>query len=130
MSVKIARMQSGEDVIADVKEVRASDDHTLPLAYQFTQPYSVVIEQPADKMFEFQGEETVPDEMDLSDVQIKLYPWSPLTVGNNIVSVMSVVSLGDPHENVSESYKAILKSHKPAGMSVYFDEEDATARDL
>ena len=75
MSVKIARMRSGEDVIADVKEVRASEDHTLPLAYQFTQPYSVVIEQPADKMFDFQGEETVPDEMDLSDVQIKLYPW-------------------------------------------------------
>jgi hypothetical protein len=123
-------MQSGEDVIADIREVRASEDHTLPLAYQFNQPYSVVIEQPADKMFDFQGEETVPDEMDLADVQIKLFPWSPLTVGSNIVSVVSVVSLGDPHENVVESYKAILKSHKPAGMSVYFDEQDATARDL
>lgn len=129
MSVKVVRMQSGEDVIADVKEVRASDESAVPLAYQFTQPYSVVIEQPADKMFDFQGEESDPDEMDLTDVQIKLFPWSPLTIGNNIVSVVSVVSIGDPHENVESSYYAILGKHKPAGMSVYFDEEDDTARD-
>ena len=130
MSVKVVRMQSGEDVIADVKEVRASDESAVPLAYPFTQPYSVVLEQPADQMFEFQGEETAPDEMDLSNVQVKLFPWSPLTVGNSIVSVVSVVSIGDPHENIEESYYKILGKHKPAGMSVYFDEEDNSAREL
>ena len=35
MTVKIARMQSGEDVIADIKEVRESPEATKALAYDF-----------------------------------------------------------------------------------------------
>ena len=131
MTVKIARMQSGEDVIADIKEVRASEESVAPLAYQFTQPYSLVIQQPQEKLFEFEGEELEEDEMDLSDVEITLYPWSPLTVGNSIVSVISVVSLGTPHDNVLESYQAALKKFQPKDpMTVYIDTEDEEMRQI
>ena len=33
MTIKIARMQNGEDVVANVKEVRANETDTQALAY-------------------------------------------------------------------------------------------------
>ena len=131
MSVKIARMQSGEDVIADIKEVRADVDAAVPLAYEFVQAYSVVIEQP-EQQVTFLAEEGEPEpdqEIDLANVQLRLYPWSPLTIGRNIVTINSVVSISDPHENVRDMYHKTLKKHKPLEMSVYFDEVDENARD-
>lgn len=131
MSVKIARMQSGEDVIADIKEVRADVDTAVPIAYEFVQAYSVMIEQPTEQYtFLVEHGETEPSqEVDLKDVQLRLYPWSPLTTGRNIVTINSVVSISDPHENVLDVYHKTLKKYKPAAMSVYFDEVDDHARD-
>ena len=44
MSVKIARLKSGEDVIADVKEVSAKDDpNKVAVAFQFEEPYTVML---------------------------------------------------------------------------------------
>lgn len=131
MSVKIARMQSGEDVIADIKEVRADATTAVPLAYEFVQAYSVMIEQPSDQVtfLAEEGEAEPAQEVDLANVQLRLYPWSPLTTGRNIVTINSVVSISDPHENVMDIYHKTLKKYKPAAMSVYFDEVDDHARD-
>jgi len=131
MSVKIARMQNGEDVIAEIKEVRATADSAVPIAYEFVQPYSILIERPSQE-YSFlveEGEVEPSEEIDLKDVQLRLYPWSPLTTGRSIVTINSVVSLSDAHQNVLDAYHKTLKKYKPAAMSVYFDEIDDHARD-
>ena len=42
MSARVVRMINGEDVIADVKEVRESNDGPA-LAYKLTQPYTCLL---------------------------------------------------------------------------------------
>ena len=45
MSVKVARMANGEDVIADIKEVRNSEgDDARVLAYEFIDSFSIQLE--------------------------------------------------------------------------------------
>ena len=131
MSIKIARMQSGEDVIADIKEVRADANTANPIAYEFVQAYSVLIEQPSYQVtfLAEEGESEPAQEIDLANVQLRLFPWSPLTTGRNIVTINSVVSISDPHQNVMDIYHKTLQKYKPASMSVYFDEVDDHARD-
>ena len=51
MSARVVRMLNGEDVIADVKEVREKNDGPA-LAYKLTQPYTVTIQQPPEVTFE------------------------------------------------------------------------------
>ena len=60
MSARVVRMINGEDVIADVKEVRESNDGPA-LAYKLTQPYTVTIQQPPEVTFETDAETAITD---------------------------------------------------------------------
>ena len=124
MSVKVARMQNGEDVIADIKEVRADSDSPHPIAYEFVHAFTVIIQESEESkqpQFLVEGQVAPVQEIDLANSQLKLYPWSPLTLGRNIVTINSVVSIGDPHKNVLKIYEETLEKLKPINMSVYQD---------
>lgn len=124
MSVKVARMQNGEDVIADIKEVRAQADAPQPIAYEFVNAFSVIIQESEESkapQYLIEGQVTPVQEIDLANSQLKLYPWSPLTLGRNIVTINSVVSLGDPHKNVLKVYSDALEKLRPTNMSIYQD---------
>jgi len=63
MSVKIARLKSGEDVIADVKEVSAKDDpNKVAVAFQFEEPYTVILEDSEEMEMAMWGEGLIGDE--------------------------------------------------------------------
>ena len=116
--IKIARMQSGEDVVADVKEIRANESDTRALAYEFDNAFTVTLLQSSSNMFDdvqtdqYQDEEP-PDPLDqLSDLRLQFFPWAPLTNGRNIVTLYSVVSMSDPHQNVMEGYHNALEKFK------------------
>ena len=75
MSARVVRMINGEDVIADVKEVRESNDGPA-LAYKLTQPYTVTIQQPPEVTFETDAETAITDFTQL-DVEFTVYvPFS------------------------------------------------------
>ena len=117
MTIKIARMQNGEDVIANVKEVRANETDTQALAYEFENPFTVTLLQSTTEMFDGQQDDvygdTPPDPMDsLSDLRLQFFPWSPLSKGRNIVTLYSVVAMADPHTNVLEGYHNALEKFK------------------
>ena len=57
MTIKIARMQNGEDVVANVKEVRANETDTQALAYEFENPFTVTLLQSATDMIDGQQHE-------------------------------------------------------------------------
>jgi len=117
MTIKIARMQNGEDVVANVKEVRANETDTQALAYEFENPFTVTLLQSATEMFDGQQDDVYgdapPDPMDsLSDLRLQFFPWSPLSKGRNIVTLYSVVAMSDPHVNVMEGYHTALEKFK------------------
>ena len=114
--IKIARMQNGEDVVADVKEIRANETDTQALAYEFENAFTVSLLQSSNDMFHgadsYQDEEP-PDPLDsLSHLRLQFFPWSPLSTGRNVVTLFSVVSMSDPHQNVLEGYHNALEKLK------------------
>ena len=65
MTVKIARMQNGEDVVADIKEIRPEEGKSA-IAYEFLNAFTVQIIRDTEDMFR----ETEEDPMDLSLIHI------------------------------------------------------------
>ena len=106
MSVKVVRMQNGEDVVADVKEIRPEEGKSA-IAYEFLGAMAVQILRSTEDMFE---EKT--DMESLGDIQLEFFPWSPLATGRNIVTLYSVVAISDPHVNVIEGWQQALEKYK------------------
>ena len=106
MSVKVVRMQNGEDVVADVKEIRPEEGKSA-IAYEFLDAMAVQILRSTEDMFE---EKT--DMESLGDIQLEFFPWSPLSTGRNIVTLYSVVAIADPHSNVVEGWKTAIEKYK------------------
>jgi len=107
MTVRIARLRSGEDVIADIREVtKKDDDQERALAFQFIFPYNVDIQ---DK-FAFLAEGTTEESEALAQPSIILYPWMPLSAQKEIfVRLDEVVSIYDAHSAVTEKYYELLE---------------------
>ena len=107
MTVRIARLRSGEDVIADIREVTKKDDEQeRALAFQFIYPYNVDIQ---DK-FAFLAEGTTEESEALAQPSIILYPWMPLSAQKEIfVRLDEVVSIYDAHSAVSDKYYELLE---------------------
>ena len=108
MSVKVVRMQNGEDVIADVKEIRPESGKSA-IAYEFLDAFVVTILRSTEDMFS-EEVETPMDE--LGEIQLEFFPWSPLGTGRNIVTLYSVVSISDPHTNVIEGWQQAIEKYK------------------
>ena len=129
MSIKIARMVNGEDVVADIKEVRnaPSKDYTSNpedlrvLAYEFKDAFSIQLEMnEKDFLVEEEGNGDNP----LKDIRMRFYPYFPLTVGSNFNSLHHVVSIADPHHEALKRYEQALttiKNSKPQKDDVKVD---------
>jgi|TARA_B100001093_G_scaffold143592_1_gene136155 hypothetical protein len=99
-------MQNGEDVVADVKEIRPEEGKSA-IAYEFINAMAVQILRSTEDMFE---EKT--DMESLGDIQLEFFPWSPLAIGRNIVTLYSVVAISDPHNNVIEGWQQAIEKYK------------------
>ena len=108
MSVKVVRMQNGEDIVADVKEIRPESGKSA-IAYEFIDAMSVQILRSTEDMFS-EEVETPMDE--LGEIQLEFFPWSPLATGRNIVTLYSVVAISDPHSNVIDGWKQAIEKYK------------------
>ena len=108
MSVKVVRMQNGEDIVADVKEIRPESGKSA-IAYEFIDAMSVQILRSTEDMFD----ETKSQDMEsLGDIKLEFFPWSPLATGRNIVTLYSVVAISDPHSNVIEGWQQSIEKYK------------------
>ena len=108
MSVKVVRMQNGEDIVADVKEIRPESGKSA-IAYEFLDAMVVTILRSTEDMFD----ETKSQDMEsLGDIKLEFFPWSPLATGRNIVTLYSVVAISDPHSNVIEGWQQAIEKYK------------------
>lgn len=94
MSVQIALLKSGEEVIADIKEFRDSDDNLV--SYLFSEPYCIKI----------QTREVLVEANDApSKHELIFYKWMGLSKDKDIVVNKDwIVCIADPHDSILESY--------------------------
>ena len=89
MTVKLALLKSGEDVIADWREIVLEGEDKVA-AYLACYPYSVKIK----------------DGEDSSKLALSYYPWMPLSKDTEIaVDPTWVVTLVDPVDEVKTNYE-------------------------
>ena len=104
MTVKLALLKSGEDVIADWHEIVGQDDNVI--AYLAKRPYTIKINQT-----------DVPSEDEPASIGLSYFPWMPLSKDTDIpIDPDWVVTLVDPVDQVKESYEekvnAIQRKHQ------------------
>jgi hypothetical protein len=96
MSVKIAVLKSGEDVIADIKEI-VEKETEKGISLLFENAYVVTVEKQNTM---FLTEETAPP-----SANIHFTPWMPLTRETKIMIPHDwVVTIVEPHEDILNSY--------------------------
>ena len=97
MSVKLAVLKSGEQVIADAKELVSKDEEKVR-GYLFTRPHKVVTAQP----LLLTEEETQND----SSLEVTLSPWIILSADKEVVVPTDwVVTVVEPLESVVKMYQ-------------------------
>ena len=109
MTVKLALLKSGEDVVADIKEMVVGEgDDSRVVGYVLTKPCGVTLNSKAIKV---DNEEEA--------YQIKIFPWCPLSKNTEIhISADWVVTLVDPIDKVKQMYETeVLKDATSKGSS-------------
>lgn len=97
MTIKVALLKSGEEIIAEIKEAFTKEDSEKFIGYQLEDPYQVIIEK---------YEVVDTDDSDgVSRAKIKFVPWLTLSKSKKILLPPDwVVTFYDPLETVEESY--------------------------
>ena len=93
MSIKVAVLQSGEQIIAGMKEIVSEDK---PIAYLFNQPHKIVLN----------NQIVLSESKDKSSVEVTLAKWILISDEDDIpVSVNQVVTLVEPVASVKKKYE-------------------------
>ena len=123
MSVKIARLKGGEDVIADIKEVSAKEDENkTAIAFMFRDPYTVILDDQSEIEMEMwgEGDEEMEEENEIlasnkeaieKNPNLILYPWAPLATNRDFyIRLEEVVTVYDPRGQVTEKYIELIEA--------------------
>ena len=116
MTVKLAILKSGEDIVADIKEMLVGEkDDAKVVGYYLNRPCGVSLNSKAIK---------IDDENE--SFELKLFPWCPLTKQEKIpIPSDWVVTIVEPIDKITEMYKKeVLRYGTSQGISV--DEQTDT----
>ena len=115
MTIKILVMKSGEDVIADVKEMMSKDEHVM--GYFLHRPCVVTLESRS----QMEGDDTVELDSEVkSEMKVRMYPWMPLSKESTIpLSTDWIVTMITPVDKV-------LKMYTEEVLPAYGKETDTT----
>ena len=94
MSIQLALLKSGEEVIADIKEYRDSDD--ILVSYLFKDPYTIKIK--ASQLL-------VEDDGSRPKHEAVYYKWMALSKDSDIIVNKDwIVCITDPLDSITKSY--------------------------
>ena len=107
MTIKLALLKSGEEVISDMTEMMSgSDGDGQVVGYFFRHPCRASLTTPDIQVDSKQENGRQP-------VSIKLFPWLPLSKDENIPVVADwVISIVEPQDKLMEMYKKALKTYE------------------
>lgn len=104
MSVRVVRMQNGEDVIADVKEMRNPEGQ--PIAYKLDFPYALTMKPTKELLFENS------EHVEMDEIDIEFQTYVPLSKNSYIyLPIPSVALIYEPHDNLLSKYKELLEDN-------------------
>ena len=104
MTIKLALLKSGEEVISDIGEM-VTDKKTV-VGYYFTNPCRAILTTPEIDVDEEQALYKKP-------VSIKLLPWLPLANEERIPVVAdSVISIVEPQPKLKELYTKACENYE------------------
>ena len=122
MAIKLAVLKSGEDVIADIREMMVGDEDTPDdkkkvVGYYFIKPCGVTLKNKAIDV-----NESADDSFEL-----KLFPWCPLAKNDAIpMSTEWVVTLVDPVDKLKEMYETEVLDKFKEVLKTREEEENAS----
>ena len=111
MTVKLAILKSGEDIIADIKEMIIGEgEDKKVVGYFLTRPCGVSLSNQILKT----------DGVDQDSYKLKLFPWCPLTKDNVIpLTADWVVTIVEPIDKLKQmNEKEVLPSGNSESASV------------
>ena len=114
MTVKLVMLKSGEDVVADVKEIKSNEE---VIGYYFENPLIIKLEQPDDSTLLTENNESSVKQY-LSKVNVTFYPWIPLSKNNTIpCSADWVVTIVEPIDKLKIQYQEQLNGKGESDQS-------------
>ena len=119
MTVKLVMLKSGEDIIADVKEIKSEED---VVGYFFHDPLIVKMYSPEEPVVlseenGVESEHGTTKEIS-SKVGITFYPWVPLSAENKIpCSADWVITIVEPVENLKKLYQEKINGRNKGNQS-------------
>ena len=94
MAVKLAVLKSGEDVVADIKELCDEQDNVVALVFSNPVVVKLITNQ------------TLLESENADEYKVAFYPWQPLSAERDIpVRSDWIVSISEPIERVKTSYQ-------------------------
>ena len=104
MTVKLALLKSGEEVISDIDEM--TTDREIVVGYYFTNPCRAILTTPEIQVDESQSSDKKP-------VAIKLLPWFPLANEEKIPVVADwVISIVEPQPKLKDLYTKACENYE------------------
>ena len=104
MTIKLALLKSGEEVISDMDEMIT--DKQAVVGYYFTNPCRAILTTPEIDVDEEQA-------LDKKPVSIKLLPWFPLANEEKIPVVADwVISIVEPQPKLKELYTKACEDYE------------------
>ena len=120
MAIKLAVLKSGEDIIADVKEL--VDDDGKSVSFVFRNPYSVKLLSPQTLLEQDENER---------EYKVSFIPWIPLSHDTDIaVGFDWVVTIVEPTKMLKESYEERMNGNQePSDGTVISEQYDSNNTD-
>ena len=113
MAVKLVMLKSGEDIIADVKEIKSNED---VIGYYFDFPLVVKMYQPEEPTL---LTEDGSNKEYSSKFNVRFYPWIPLTKDSKVpCSADWVVTIVEPLEKLKKQYQEKLNGQNNQNPTV------------
>ena len=119
MTVKLVMLKSGEDIIADVKEIKSEED---VVGYFFHDPLIVKMYSPEEPVIlseenGIESEHGTTKEIS-SKVGITFYPWVPLAAEKKIpCSADWVITIVEPMQNLKKLYQEKINGRDKGNQS-------------
>ena len=120
MTVKLVMLKSGEDIVADVKEIKSAEQEVI--GYFFHDPLIVKMYSP-EKPVVLSEENGVESDHGTtkeisSKVGITFYPWVPLSAEKKIpCSADWVITMVEPVENLKKLYQEKINGRDKGNQS-------------
>ena len=120
MTVKLVMLKSGEDIVADVKEIKSVEQEVI--GYFFHDPLIVKMYSPEEPVVlseenGVEGEHGTTKEFN-SKVGITFYPWVPLSAENKIpCSADWVITMVEPMQNLKKLYQEKIDGRNKGNKS-------------